>query len=488
MTAPTPQDSVSHQIAALKKPPAGRRWLSWLLFALLLTLALLLPVASSLWPDKPAPAVAGQSMPAVAGMDKLWNPGPISASHHRWADDCSVCHSEPFARVQDSNCQTCHADTSAHASGMMDKNKSHGDVTDLRCASCHREHKGEFGLLEQNRHFVGSQCASCHADIKAKVPDSAIGNASDFGTAHPDFRVLIATPQGPVLQLPAPGKLLQEANPLKFSHAAHLASGGINSPTGKQAMACVDCHRPTSDGQHFEPITMAAQCQSCHALNFDAALPDRQLPHGSVDDVLSTLMEFYSFASQQSSSQPKDTATPAANSFRPGKQPLSMIPAPVSAHVKDAKAQASAAATRLFEQTACVVCHTTTAVEGTGPHATPGRELPQWHIEPPVAQHPWLPAARFKHTAHKSMDCGSCHAASTSKQSSDVLMPTIDTCRSCHAGATAPAQKVPSDCGLCHDFHQGMRASLQEQIQQQIQKGLQHAPAACPVGETACTP
>jgi hypothetical protein len=32
-------------------------------------------------------------------------------------------------------------------------------------------------------------------------------------------------------------------------------------------------------------------------------------------------------------------------------------------------------------------------------------------------------------------------------------MPTIATCRKCHAGAVAEPRKVVSNCMLCHDFH-----------------------------------
>ncbi len=477
MTAPSPQDRVSAQVDALKKPLAGRRRWSWLLFVALLSIALLIPAVSSLM-QKPAATAAGQPKPAAAGMDNWWNPGPVSASHHRWAENCTVCHSQPFARVQDKDCQSCHADTRQHVANSEAHGKQSG-IADLRCASCHREHQGEFGLLEQSRHFVGSQCSSCHADLKAKAPETALGNASNFADAHPDFRVQIATADGLQLRQQQPGATMSEPTPMKFSHAAHLAVGGIKAPQGTVEMQCSDCHRPTADGRHFEAITMAGQCQSCHALNFDPALPDRQVPHGDVDAVLSTLMEFYSFKSQQAPSAVEVDS--AANRFRPGKtqaQPQAATP-PAT---QDAKAQAAAAATRLFEETSCVVCHTVTSVAGPGPHATPGRELPQWKIEPPAAPHAWLPAARFDHSAHKSMDCTGCHAAAQSKQASDVLIPTIDTCRSCHAGSQAPVGKVPSDCGLCHDFHTDMRASLQQKLQSSL------APALCPAGEPACKP
>lgn len=32
-------------------------------------------------------------------------------------------------------------------------------------------------------------------------------------------------------------------------------------------------------------------------------------------------------------------------------------------------------------------------------------------------------------------------------------MPKIETCRSCHAGSHPESQKITSNCGMCHGFH-----------------------------------
>jgi hypothetical protein len=68
----------------------------------------------------------------------------------------------------------------------------------------------------------------------------------------------------------------------------------------------------------------------------------------------------------------------------------------------------------------------------------------------PVAQHRALPAATFSHKPHVlQAACVSCHQnATTSKLSSDVLLPAISSCESCHAPG-----KVRSDCVTCHTYH-----------------------------------
>jgi hypothetical protein len=62
-----------------------------------------------------------------------------------------------------------------------------------------------------------------------------------------------------------------------------------------------------------------------------------------------------------------------------------------------------------------------------------------------------MPHANFDHSQHGLVDCASCHAAATtSQQSSDVLLPGIATCRSCHHSG---AEAAESRCFECHTYH-----------------------------------
>jgi hypothetical protein len=49
--------------------------------------------------------------------------------------------------------------------------------------------------------------------------------------------------------------------------------------------------------------------------------------------------------------------------------------------------------------------------------------------------------------------CESCHAATVSSDSVDLLLPQIETCRLCHGGVESSAQ-IQSTCIDCHRFHQ----------------------------------
>ena len=46
------------------------------------------------------------------------------------------------------------------------------------------------------------------------------------------------------------------------------------------------------------------------------------------------------------------------------------------------------------------------------------------------------------------MECSACHAAPTSKETADVLLPKIETCMQCHAPG-----KAESRCFECHAYH-----------------------------------
>ncbi|HET9803573.1 MAG TPA: hypothetical protein VFP96_10065, partial [Candidatus Acidoferrum sp.] len=63
----------------------------------------------------------------------------------------------------------------------------------------------------------------------------------------------------------------------------------------------------------------------------------------------------------------------------------------------------------------------------------------------------WLPHSKFDHDAHTGFACASCHAkALTSTETSDILIPGIATCKTCHAPGPNHAE---SRCFECHTYH-----------------------------------
>lgn len=81
--------------------------------------------------------------------------------------------------------------------------------------------------------------------------------------------------------------------------------------------------------------------------------------------------------------------------------------------------------------------------------ASEGDALPR--IAPSNVTQRYMPHANFDHSQHALIDCASCHSAAlTSQLNSDVLLPGIATCRTCHHSGVEAAE---SRCFECHTYH-----------------------------------
>ena len=74
-------------------------------------------------------------------------------------------------------------------------------------------------------------------------------------------------------------------------------------------------------------------------------------------------------------------------------------------------------------------------------------------VMPVNLQTRYLTGGRFEHEDHTQANCASCHKASASGSASDLLVPGIATCRTCHGGENEAAADVPSGCAMCHSYH-----------------------------------
>ncbi len=88
----------------------------------------------------------------------------------------------------------------------------------------------------------------------------------------------------------------------------------------------------------------------------------------------------------------------------------------------------------------CAYCHVT------------GESGGNFTVAPVVLRTRFLPEAKFDHAKHQALACGDCHDAAHSEKSSDVLVPGIEACVSCH-GSERAALKAQSTCTSCHIFH-----------------------------------
>jgi transcription elongation factor Elf1 len=72
-------------------------------------------------------------------------------------------------------------------------------------------------------------------------------------------------------------------------------------------------------------------------------------------------------------------------------------------------------------------------------------------VEPARTTVQWMPHAKFDHDAHRGFACVGCHEKSLgSTETSDVLLPGIATCKTCHAPGPEHAE---SRCFECHTYH-----------------------------------
>jgi predicted CXXCH cytochrome family protein len=413
----------------------GKRAWSYLLFAVIAIGFLVLPIAtfmSRTGGDKAA-MMKGQTAQVLAKADHLWLSGSISASHRFFADDCSSCHKQAFEQVKSEACATCHEKVTHHADPA--KHQFAG-FNEYSCASCHKEHNGLKALVRQDQAF----CASCHSEMDKRAPQANIQNASDFGTAHGEFRASIVTdPAAGKVERIGLDKNPQENSGLKFPHDKHLNAKGIRSPQVAQPvmLGCVDCHKPETGGQLMKPVSFEANCSGCHLLNFEPQALDRKLPHGKPAEAMQMVRDTYASLALRGGFQ--DTAAPEGVRRRPGQQ---LQEAERFEALAWAEKKANETIGGQFGKGLCAGCHE--VADKTNPQ--------NWNLIPALVQDRWLPRGRFDHSKHKDVDCVSCHAAPTSTASSDVLLPKVEVCQGCHGGETA-ASKTPSTCVSCHDFH-----------------------------------
>ena len=419
----------------------SKRWPSWVGFFLVLVFGLLVPAATHVVPGLNK-VLRYSPLPSTA----FWNPGEVDAAHQFFANDCTRCHQHPFLMVRDKACTSCHTNTKAHADPAKFNIPALGDA---RCGTCHQDHNGKRGMVNSDQRL----CSECHADLKDRTQGaSQIVDVSDFGKDHPQFHVNL--PGWSVDNVFTPKSMpwssgLKENSGLKFNHEKHLDPKGLNTPDGRKYLTCANCHQPEAGGAAMKPIAFESMCHECHTLGFDTLAPDREVPHANVEAVTYTLNEFYAKRGLEGGYADARAPTIVQQRRRPGSPPLSrqeQIEA-----LAWARDRAQQAARTLFTGKACVTCHSVSP-----PPA--GKET--WQVAPVRVSGLWYTKAKFNHAKHQTNACVDCHdGAPKSEASNDLLIPGIDNCRECHAGAHAKG-KVASTCIACHGYHISSKLTL----------------------------
>jgi hypothetical protein len=475
-------DKSAERLFTLAPVMPGKRAMAWLLALLVLGVGLAWPIHA--YHERQQRAERFARFQA----DEIWSTGHLSQAHANLQHDCSACHVKPFESVRDVACSACHSDIHGHADPFRLARarpnltrwgrvqlafKQAFNLPPGRCIDCHTEHQGPQQMAPTPQHF----CSDCHADLHAKLPDTRIGDAGDFGRAHPEFRpVVVAGWSGdrPLLRRASLDSHPREASGLKFPHALHLSPAGGVAQMARtlgigSALQCRDCHVPNPDGVRFRPVEMERNCAMCHDLAFDRVGGTlRTLRHGDPAQVVADLRALYSGRSVP----PPPSLSPFARRA-PG---LGAAAQARTTFVRFAGAPGPEAAIRAVFSPggACYDCH---RVEPPPPGSLAYRIAP---VAFPIRyiRHGW-----FDHRAHATQSCASCHAAARSQSASDLLIPGIATCRTCHGGERT-SKPVASSCAMCHDYHRDEGAPAMV-VRRQVRGQRRAAPDEAAAGQGA---
>jgi len=419
-----------------KQPHPLRTWRLWL--------SIVVPVIAVAW-------FAAER----ASSQKILSSGPLSAAHAVLGKKCNVCHVTTLrifrAKVSDDACSKCH-DAPAHHADKV--------ASTVSCGSCHLEHKGSLRLASTD----DASCTQCHADLRTRGGNPQYVRAvKDFDREHPEFAAL------------RPG--VRDPGQVKLNHYAHLRPN-LAGPGGPVQMDCQDCHRLTAidaswpyaasrpipqptalsmspgitaaagagaDLKHSRsqdymlPILYVNQCAGCHVkdLQFDKRF-DQAAPHDKPEVVQAFLVQKYGdyFASHPGAL----SEAVAPERILPGKMKL---PLPVPHTRQEWMDQQVMLADRLLFDKGCKLCHVMLA--GNGPLAMVAKSsIPAR----------WFLHAEFDHDSHRLLTCTACHDRTPeSRETADILLPGIASCRNCHEDSGARHDAASGRCSECHSYH-----------------------------------
>lgn len=416
------------------------------------------------------------------GNEEFFNSGTISSGHATIAKDCAQCHDKSGIAANDltlakfkavlkdrfhhgidftsidRRCQQCHEEQ-PHIAAQKKKYDLHEPnvVENRACSICHQEHLGPGPM----KRVADSQCASCHNN--AGVMAASAKKAMTLAPAV--FHLRAHPPRQVVLEMPRPAngytqvfasfaaghpefQLVQQKardpDVLRFNHQRHFATD--IPPVNGQKLDCNYCHKPEPGGRFYERVNFAANCQACHALQFDVKNPELKIPHGDVTLVrtfLRTLPAQYGDFARLKKGKTRDSDVQnfviqqirqLQEQFRTGEE----LERAVFFTTDPYKPQRQMAAAVRANFAGCAFCHEVKTAANSAPEITK-----------PILVDRWMPQAHFNHVKHASVKCDECHNARASRETFDVLMPAKANCVVCHS----PKGKVASDCITCHTYH-----------------------------------
>lgn len=416
----------------------------------------------------PALAIGWIAWHGFAHDSRVYSSGRMSGAHAVFEKQCAACHVQQAgafsSKAADSACLACHDGPVHHEDAVK------ADIP--ACATCHVEHRGRMQLNAASN----KSCAECHGNLKVTSPVRIYAtHIHSLENGHPEFAALRNSARDP--------------GTIRVNHAIHMKPirRGPNGPLVQ--LECSDCHRPagvnapwtyedrtyvltTASYSNQEPsppprgvlpgpkpptgretmfpVKFATACAGCHLLTFDKRFGSG-VPHDTTQVVRVFLLKKF-----------QEYVSAHPGELRVTRQPeRDLAGKPLSPEVRVLTsaqwvAERTADAEELLWRKTCKQCHsyetpTTTrrVANGDSEASTGAPSLPE--IAAAGITEKWLPHAKFDHDAHRGFSCASCHPkALSSTATSDVLVPGIANCKTCHA---LGADHAESRCFECHTYH-----------------------------------
>jgi hypothetical protein len=462
-----------------KRPTPLKRAKFWL--------SLLLPLLALLW-------IAWRDF---SGDRRVYSSGRMSKAHAVLEKECAACHVQQAGafstKVANNACLSCHDGPFHHTVQLL-------KAPD--CAICHTEHRGRVNI----RAASSQSCSECHSRLETITASEPFywAHIRSFEDGHPEFAA-VRSPGGVAASDPST---------IKLNHATHMKPirRGPNGPNVQ--LECGNCHRstvagvdltysdpkyraatvtyndkeeflslridtlkparPVSGRELMEPVKFANACAACHLLTFDRRF-DEGVPHDKPEVVHAFVVKKFTEYIAAHPGELREMQDPQRD--------LTGRPLPPRTHAVSASqwvAEKTAVAEELLWHKTCTQCHQMSTsplrdtriarwsasnpnslnrIPSSSPPGAPSEQEDRLTIRetnlPTVASAnitlQWLPHAKFDHGAHEGFTCVSCHAkALTSTEASDILLPGIETCKTCHAPGPEHAE---SRCFECHTYH-----------------------------------
>jgi hypothetical protein len=304
-------------------------------------------------------------------------------------------------------------------------------------------------------------CTRCHADLQTKAGDTRIESTiSSFEGKHPEFRALRTGSEDP--------------GHIKLNHYAHMQPNLMGPNQTRVQMTCDDCHRTATDQDslpyagsgaqlqfaalrkntasaplaaanpraYLAPPDFAKHCAGCHLLTFDRRFGNDFVPHDKPEAVHNYLASrFREYIAAHPASVREIDKIDRELPGRPNALKIARNADEwVNFRVEDAE--------WLLYRKTCKQCHTILHAQDA---------LPE--IAKPQITRRWLPLSEFDHHAHRAVTCGSCHRkAINSRETTDVLIPGIASCRDCHREGGPAREAAEGRCFECHQYHDWSKA------------------------------